>query len=79
MITIYGSPNCMFCLKAKQLAEMFELEHEYKYVSDHREEFMTNFPDAPGVPQIIWDGRKISGYANFAREVNDDINNGERL
>jgi glutaredoxin len=77
MITIYGSPNCIWCLRAKQLAETFELEHEYKSVEDYQAEFTSKFPAARTVPQIVWDGLHIGGYEMFSRAVNEFINDGE--
>jgi glutaredoxin len=77
MITIYGSENCVWCLRAKQLAETFELEHEYKLVSDYQAEFSTKFPAARTVPQIVWDNTYIGGYEAFAKVVNEYVNEGE--
>lgn len=77
MITIYGSENCIWCLKAKQLAETFELEHEYKLVENYQAEFSSKFPSARTVPQIVWDDTHIGGYEMFAKTVNEFINEGE--
>jgi glutaredoxin len=77
MITIYGSDNCIWCLRAKQLAETLELDHEYKLVENWREEFTSKFPSARTVPQIVWDDAYIGGYEMFAKAVNEFIENGE--
>ena len=34
MIDIYGSSNCIWCLKAKQLCETMDLEHNYILVDE---------------------------------------------
>jgi|TARA_B110000503_G_scaffold142701_1_gene240435 glutaredoxin len=78
MITIYASNDCIWCIRAKQLAEIFELEHEYKLVENYRAEFSSKFPDAEAVPQIVWDGVHFSGYQAFAQRVNEFINDGEK-
>jgi len=70
MITIYGSDDCIWCLKAKQLAEVFKLEHEYKSIGLCMEEFTSKFPSATVVPVIVWDGHYMSGYEEFANAVN---------
>jgi glutaredoxin len=77
VITIYGSENCIWCLRAKQLAETFELEHEYKSVELYQAEFSSKFPSARTVPQIVWGDTYIGGYEMFAKAVNEFINNGE--
>ena len=77
MITIYGSENCLHCLRAKQLVEVFQLEHEYKSVVHYREEFDRLFPGESAIPQIIWGKKRLTGYEEFAIMVNEYINNGE--
>lgn len=77
LITIYGSDNCLHCLRAKQLAEVFELTHVYKNAVDHREEFDREFPGEIAIPQIIWGKKHLTGYEEFAIMVNEYITNGE--
>lgn len=77
MILIYGSENCIWCLKAKQLCETFELDHEYKSIEIYHAEFSSKFPTAQTVPQIMWDNTHMSDYDIFAKAVNDYINEGE--
>lgn len=79
MITIYGAPGCAYCTKCAKLADTFELEYKYKSILEHPEEFLELFPEIPGVPQIVWGDRKISGYPDFAQAVNDNINDGETI
>lgn len=75
MIIIYGRSNCLHCLRVKQLAEIFELEHEYKDTSiqENMDEFLslTKYPTL--IPQILWDGEMIRGYHGFSERVNNYI------
>ena len=74
MIKIYGSPNCIWCLKAKQLCETLELDHDYIEVDAIGfEEFSKRFPGMKTVPQIMWGDDHIGGYQEFAVRVNEYI------
>lgn len=75
MIVIYGSANCSWCVKAKQLAESRGLEHEYKDLLDPvvAEELSGVLPSFKTIPQIFWGERHIGGYAEFANEVENTI------
>jgi glutaredoxin 1 len=72
MIKIYGRPNCGFCDRAKKLAQLHHLPHEYIDIQESAEaaaEFKNKFPDARSVPQIEWAGRHVGGYSEFHQEV----------
>ena len=71
MITIYGSSDCTWCEKAKQLAEQYELKYEYKSIKDkdNLRDLKALIPNATTIPQIIWHGRNIGGYTEFASEI----------
>ena len=74
MIKIYGSSNCIWCLKAKQLCETLELEHDYIKVEDIGfEEFAKKFSGMQTVPQIMWGEDHVGGYQEFAVKVNEYI------
>ena len=75
IVTIFGKANCGFCEKAKSLCEDSRLTYEYKNIADFEnlEELMTEFPKTKTVPQIIWNGKKIGSYVNFATEVENTI------
>jgi len=75
MITIYGNSVCMWCEKAKDLAERYGLEFEYRNVDEDRymNEFKINFPSARTIPQIKWGNRYIGGYGEFAEEVENTL------
>ena len=73
MIEIYGSSNCAYCTKAKELAESYNMRYTYIDVleGNNSEIFMSKFPDAKTVPQITWHGRHIGGYTEFAKEIEE--------
>ena len=74
MIKIYGSPNCIWCLKAKQLCETLELDHDYIEVDAIGfEEFSKRFPGMKTVPQIMCGEDHVGGYQEFAVKVNEYI------
>lgn len=76
MITIYGKENCPWCVKAKTLAETYQLKYEYKNAEDPLvlAELKLAKPDVRSVPQIWWYGRHIGGYKEFSVEVENTKN-----
>lgn len=79
MIEIYGTPTCVYCVKAKELAEQFKLKYTYidLFEGDNYEKYTEKFPGASTVPQITWHGRHIGGYNDFAREIEETRNFGD--
>ena len=79
MIEIYGSSNCAYCTKAKELAESYNMRYTYIDVleENNSEIFMSKFPDAKTVPQITWHGRHIGGYTEFAKEIEETRSYGD--
>jgi glutaredoxin len=76
MITIFGSDNCFHCLKSKQLCEAMQIEHEFVDVykdSATFQRFKELFPDAEGIPQIMWKGKPVGGYIALTREIDNYI------
>ena len=73
MITIYGSEKCLQCLRAKQLAEIFELEHEFKSTSsmENYKEFLRLTKHPTYVPQILWDGEMLLGYHRCSERIDN--------
>lgn len=71
MIIIYGTSNCLHCLKSKQLAEICGFEHEYKSLSDRetKKEFFSRVKDPTIVPQIFWDEEHLIGYEEFKMKI----------
>lgn len=72
MITIYGKNNCIFCDRAKALADAMRFVYEYKNVETEvgtMDELLLRNPGARSAPQIWWDDRYIGGFDQFALEV----------
>jgi len=74
MIEIYGTNDCIFCDKAKQLLQMYEKEYTYIDVTETEDmtaAFFKKFPDVRTVPQIaLSDGHYIGGYKELKRWLN---------
>lgn len=70
-VKIYGTNHCPWCKKAVALAEQYKFEYEYIICNtpETKQEFKDNFPDAKTVPQIIWNGKHVGGYEDFASEI----------
>lgn len=80
MVTIYGTPSCVWCERAKVLAESSGIKYQYIDVTSSEEtknEFKEKFPGVMTVPQIVWYDRHIGGYTEFAREVEETRNYGD--
>ena len=74
MYTIYGKPNCSFCMQAKQLLEMEQLPFDYLTLGTHYnlEEFMELFPHARTFPMIVKDGEVIGGFNNLVEYLKQE-------
>ena len=74
MIEIYGTDNCVFCDKAKNLLQLYEKEYTYIDVTESEDvtaAFFKKFPDVRTVPQIsLSDGHYIGGYKELERLLN---------
>ena len=75
-IKIYSKPNCVFCEKAIEAANEQAAKHSsievivLKRYEDFDDSTMRMiFPDAKTYPQIIIDGHKIGGWAEFQEEM----------
>jgi glutaredoxin len=75
VIVIYGTSNCSYCSKAKELAERMQLKYEYRDLLDPSvmEELGSQLPSFKTVPQIFWNDRHIGGYSEFALEIENTI------
>lgn len=71
MIVIYGHERCVWCKKAKKLAEQYRLDFEYRDtdIDENLNQLKKDLPDVKSVPQIWWDNRHIGGYEDFALEI----------
>ena len=74
MIEIYGTNDCVFCDRAKELLEMYKKEYTYIDVTETEDmtaAFFKKFPDVRTVPQIaLSDGHYIGGYKELERWLN---------
>jgi glutaredoxin 1 len=80
MIIIYGQDGCSFCEKAIDLAIKYELDFQYRNISqfeDYKKELLEAMPEVKTVPQIWWYDRHIGGYTEFAKEVEETRNYGD--
>lgn len=71
MITIYGKKNCVWCDRAKALADTKNIQYTYLSIDETGvyDQLKTKLPDVRSVPQIWEDERHIGGYEAFAIEV----------
>jgi glutaredoxin len=74
MIEIYGTDNCTFCDKAKQLLQKYEKEYTYINVTETEDmtaAFFKKFPDVRTVPQVTLDDEfHIGGYQELEKWLN---------
>ena len=74
MFEVYGTDNCVFCNKAKQLLEMFQQEYSYIDVTETEDitaAFFKKFPDVKTVPQVTLDNEfHIGGYQELEKWLN---------
>ena len=74
MIEIYGTDNCVFCDKAKNLLQMCDKEYTYIDVTETEDmtaAFFKKFPDVRTVPQLaLSDGFHIGGYTELKKWLN---------
>jgi glutaredoxin 3 len=77
MVEIYSKEDCIWCLRAKRLAERYALDYREIDVTDlpNLSELKSRVPDVKTVPQIFWHGRHIGGYEQFASEIENTLGN----
>jgi glutaredoxin len=77
MIHIYGNSICIYCKRAKNLSEKYDLEYVWKDVDEEQymNEFKINFPGVTTLPQITRYGKHIGGYDEFAQEIENTMVN----
>ena len=72
---IYGTQNCTFCHKAKQLLLQHDKTFEFIDVSeseDIRSAFFNRFPGVSKVPQIVLGDDHIGGYMELEKSLTLD-------
>ena len=74
MIEIYGTENCVFCDRAKELLKMYEKEYTYIDVTETEDitaAFFKKFPGVRTVPQVTLDDEfHIGGYQELEKWLN---------
>ena len=76
---IYGTSNCNFCEKAKNLLGEYNLDYAFIDVAEDEDitaAFFKKFPNVKVVPQIMYEGRDrgynvhIGGYKELKKWLN---------
>lgn len=77
-VIMYSKPNCPYCVKAKRLFEMRNIEFVERTVGvdTTREELLEAAPNARTVPQIFINGENIGGYDQLVTYMEDTGFNG---
>jgi glutaredoxin 3 len=75
MITIYGNETCVYCRKAKALAESYGLKHEWRDTDDQSvlNDLKIRLPNVKTIPQIWWHDRHIGGHEDLLTEIGNTL------
>lgn len=75
MVIMYGNRVCSFCIRAKALAEQYNLQYEWRNtdVDSTLNELKLKLPNVKTIPQIWWHGKYIGGYEDFVTEVQNAL------
>jgi len=76
MITVYGKHNCNWCVKAREVLNAYNMQYEYLNVGEDIgiTEFLEMYPGTKTVPLIEVDGKKLGGYEELTRYVEETKN-----
>jgi len=76
MITVYGKHNCNWCVKAREVLNAYNMQYEYLNVGEDIgiTEFLEMYPGTKTVPLIEVDGKKLGGYQELTRYVEETKN-----
>ena len=69
---IYGTTNCTFCDKAKQLLMQHDKSYTFIDVSSNKDmmsAFLNRFPGVKTVPQIVVGDEHIGGYYDLEKRL----------
>ena len=72
---IYGTDNCNYCRKAKQLLLQHDKAFEFIDVSESEDitaAFFNRYPGVSTVPQIVLGEEHIGGYRELAKSLTLD-------
>ena len=76
MIRVYGKHNCNWCVKARELLNAYNMQYEYIIVGEGIgiTELLEVYPGTKTVPLIEVDGKKLGGYEELTRYVEETKN-----
>jgi len=69
---IYGTTNCTFCDKAKQLLTQHDKDYTFIDVAEDEDitaAFFKRFPGVRTVPQIVVEDEHIGGYHDLEKRL----------
>ena len=75
MYEIYGTTNCTFCDKAKQLLTQHDKTYTFIDVGSNKDmmaAFLNRFPGTKTVPQIVLGDDHIGGYKELRNSLTLD-------
>ena len=75
MYEIYGTANCTFCDKAKQLLMQYDKTYTFIDVGSNQDmmtAFLNRFPGTKTVPQIVLGDDHIGGYKELKNSLTLD-------
>ena len=75
MYEIYGTQNCSFCHKAKQLLAQYDKTYTFIDVGSNQDmmtAFLNRFPGTRTVPQIVLGDDHIGGYNELRNSLTLD-------
>lgn len=73
-VTIFGKENCAYCIRAKMLCDLNDIQYTYidiLYDDEALDFFMEQ--GFKSVPQVYVDGELVGGFTEFAEYVKDKI------
>jgi glutaredoxin len=79
MITIYGKPNCNWCVAAKELLNRLGMNYSYLTVGEDIgiDEVTSMFPGVRTVPIVAVNNVRIGGYEELKEYVENSRNTDE--
>ena len=75
MFEIYGSKDCRFCVKAKEILKRHHKEYTFIDVTENDNVFAAfskKFPNVKRIPQIVLGEEHIGGYRELERSLTLD-------
>ena len=74
--TIWSTPTCNFCVKAKTTLNILKIDYEEKIIGKEytKGQFLEAVPNARTVPQIFIDDKYVGGYNELLDFLESDTN-----